>query len=161
MKLERCEKGHFYDLEKMKSCPYCEIKNTNNTCEKIDITVNTIAYIPIKIEPVVGWLICIQGVEKGRDYRLIDKRNFIGSGENMDVCIKGDSKIEKENNFVITYNEKQRIFVISPGQTGNIIYVNKKPVYETIKLENYSLIEIGDTKLVFIRFCGDNFTWTI
>lgn len=161
MKLERCVKGHFYDGDKIKNCPYCEIKQNENNVSEVEMDISTIAYIPIKIEPVVGWLVCIQGAEKGRDYRLVDKRNFIGSSGDMDICINGDSKIDKENNFIITYNDKQRIFVISPGQTGNIIYLNKKPVYETIKLENYSLIEIGDTKLVFIEFCGEHFVWKI
>lgn len=161
MKLERCNKGHFYDSEKIKACPYCEIRQNESNASEVEMEINTIAYIPIKIEPVVGWLVCIQGAEKGRDYRLIDKRNFIGSSSDMDVCINGDSKIDKENNFIITYNDKQRLFVISPGQTGNIIYLNKKPIYETTKLENYSLIEIGDTKLVFIQFCGEHFVWTV
>lgn len=161
MKLERCEKGHFYDGEKVKKCPYCDIsQNISKKVDYFDIDINTIAYIPIKIEPVVGWLVCIQGAERGKDFRLVDKRNFVGSSDDMDVCINGDSKIEKNNNFVITYNEKQRLFVISPGQSGNLIFLNKKPVYETTKLENYGLIEIGDTKLVFIEFCGEHFIWT-
>ncbi|MDK9582060.1 hypothetical protein QQA44_04340 [Sneathia vaginalis] len=70
-------------------------------------------------------------------------------------------KIEKTDNFIITYNEKQRVFVISPGQAGNIVYLNKKAVYETTQLENYSLIEIGDTKLVFVKFCGEHFVWNM
>lgn len=115
----------------------------------------------MKIDPVVGWLVCIEGFEKGKDYRLTNKRNFVGSSTDLDVCILGDKKIEKKNNFVITYNEKQKVFVISPGETGNLVYVNKKAIYETTKLDSYSLIEIGDTKLVFVNFCGDNFTWQV
>ena len=161
MKLERCKKGHFYDSTSIKFCPYCE--NTVNKTQDLletDEEKGTVAYIPIKIVPVVGWLICIEGIEKGKDYRLVDKRNFIGSTEDMDVCIL-DKKIEKNDNFIITYNEKQRVFVISPGQAGNIVYLNKKAVYETTQLENYSLIEIGDTKLVFVKFCGEHFVWNM
>lgn len=162
MKLDRCEKGHFYDISKVKKCPYCEMKKNNEiNFEDSEIEIETIAYIPLKIDPVVGWLVCIEGFEKGKDYRLTNKRNFVGSSTDLDVCILGDKKIEKKNNFVITYNEKQKVFVISPGETGNLVYVNKKAIYETAKLDSYSLIEIGDTKLVFVNFCGDNFTWQV
>lgn len=161
MKLERCIKGHFYDLESISNCPYCE----NHVEKKDNITSNeeikTVAYIPIKIEAVVGWLVCIEGIEKGKDYRLTSKRNFVGNSDDMDVCLIGDNTIDKNNSFTITYNEKQRIFVISPGSIGSIIYVNKKAIYETVILDNYSLIEIGEIKLVFIKFCGENFSWKI
>lgn len=32
------------------------------------------------IDPVVGWLVCISGAEKGRDYRIHSDNNFIGRG---------------------------------------------------------------------------------
>jgi len=28
-------------------------------------------------------------------------------------------------------------------------------------IESYNLIEIGDTKLIFIAYCGENFNWKI
>ena len=45
------------------------------------------------IDPVVGWLVCINGPEKGNDYRLKAKINTIGRGEGNDVCVKGDKTI--------------------------------------------------------------------
>lgn len=160
MNLERCVKGHFYNLDDMSTCPYCENKKIIEKKEN-EVEIKTMAYIKLNIEPVVAWLVCIEGVEKGKDYRIINKRNFIGNSEEMDVCILGDNSIEKNSNFTITYNEKQRIFVLTPGSISNIIYVNKKAVYESIILENYSLVEFGETKLVFVKFCGDNFSWKI
>ena len=43
------------------------------------------------IEPVVGWLVCVNGEEKGRDYRLIRGRNRIGRDSDMDVTIRKGS----------------------------------------------------------------------
>ena len=30
------------------------------------------------LDPVVGWLVCIAGPDKGRDYRIHSERNFLG-----------------------------------------------------------------------------------
>ena len=40
------------------------------------------------IDPVVGWLVCVNGPEKGNDYRLKAKINTIGRGEGNDVSLK-------------------------------------------------------------------------
>jgi len=162
MEFKRCDKGHIYSILKSKKCPYCdEVKDNKLILETYTKEEKTLVYMPTKINPVVGWLVCIDGFEKGKDYRLVDERNFIGSSDEMDVCISGDSSISKENHFSITYNSKQRIFVISPGSTNSIIYLNKRAIYETTMIESYNLIEIGDTKLIFIAYCGENFNWKI
>src|SRR5262249_23182140 len=44
-------------------------------------------------EPVVGWLVCIKGPNKGRDYRLHSDVNKLGRAPNMDVCVEGDQTI--------------------------------------------------------------------
>ena len=41
-------------------------------------------------DPVVGWLVCVKGHDKGQDYRLRAKTNLIGRSREMDVQIKGD-----------------------------------------------------------------------
>jgi hypothetical protein len=49
------------------------------------------------MDPVVGWLVCIKGTNKGRDYRLHSDLNKLGRAPNMDVCIEGDEAIAREN----------------------------------------------------------------
>lgn len=46
-----------------------------------------------KVDPVVGWLVCIAGSEKGKDFRIVSERNFLGRGEGMDIGIEGDMNI--------------------------------------------------------------------
>lgn len=161
MDFKRCIKGHIYDSTQNDKCPYCKkvIKDQIELEDNIQEEKTRVS-LSYKVEPVVGWLVCIEGAEKGKDYRLVDKRNFVGRSEQMDVCILGDENINKQNHFSITYESNKRIFVISPGNNGDIIYVNKKAIYETNILENYSLIELANTKLVFITLCGSNFTWS-
>lgn len=113
-----------------------------------------------KLEPVVGWLVCVEGAEKGRDYRLWARINSIGRGENMDVSIKKDDTISKVNHAKLAYDPKHNNFQLIPGESINNIYLNEEPVYTPVKLSAYDLIEIGNSKLLFVPLCGENFNWT-
>lgn len=69
----------------------------------------------IGIDPVVGWLICVEGKERGRDYRIHTDNNYIGRSEKMDICLRGDETISRENQAIITYDaqEKNIIFLLA------------------------------------------------
>lgn len=110
-------------------------------------------------EPVVGWFVCVEGPDKGKDYRILAKNNSIGRGDMNDICIKGDPSIARENQGRLGYDVKHNAFHIIPGESANNIYIGDDPVYLPTKLEPRQIIEIGDTKLMFIPFCDDKFTW--
>ncbi|MCM1087136.1 MAG: FHA domain-containing protein [Muribaculaceae bacterium] len=112
------------------------------------------------VEPVVGWLVCIEGSSKGKDYRLYGRINSIGRSEKMDVCIRGDSGITRDVHVKIGYDPKNNRFHIIPGNGANNTYVNDEPVYVQIKLNAYDVIEMGATKLLFIPLCGEKFSWS-
>lgn len=111
------------------------------------------------IEPVVGWFVCIEGPEKGKDHRILAKNNTIGRSEQMDICIKGDTSISRENHARIGYDEKHNVFHLIPGESANNIYVNEEPVYVPTKLAQGDLIELGETKMVFVPFCREKYNW--
>lgn len=113
----------------------------------------------MSFEPVVGWLVCVEGPEEGKDYRIYGRNNTIGRSEKMDICIKGDSTISRENHARLAYDEKHNAFHLIPAESTNAIYLNDEPVYVPTKLEAYNVIEFGDCKLIFIPFCNDHFTW--
>jgi hypothetical protein len=113
----------------------------------------------MKIEPVVGWLVCIDGPDKGKDFRILAKNNTIGRNEKMDICIKGDTTISRENHARLGYDDKHNAYHLIPGESSNNIYIEDEPVYVPTKLEAYQVIEFGETKLVFVPFCGEKFTW--
>ena len=112
-----------------------------------------------RIDPVVGWLVCIEGPEKGTDYHLWAKINKIGRGESMDVCIRADRTISKENHAKLAYDPKHNTFQLIPGDSVNNIYLNEEPVYIPAKLKAYDQIELGESKFLFVPFCGDQFRW--
>ena len=113
----------------------------------------------MSFDPVVGWLVCIDGPEKGKDYRIYGKNNTIGRGENMDICLKGDSSISRENHARLAYDRKHNAFHIIPADGANPVYLNDEPVYVPMKLTANDIIEIGDFKLIFVPFCNENFVW--
>lgn len=111
------------------------------------------------IDPVVGWLVCIAGPERGRDYRLHTERNFIGRDPAMDVAITGDPSISRENHAVISYNPKRHTFRLAPGDSRGLAYLNDEEVIAPVELAPYDQIELGDTTLLFVPFCGERFVW--
>ncbi len=113
----------------------------------------------LKIEPVVGWLVCIEGAEKGKDYRIEAKNNSIGRSEKMDICIKGDTTISRDNHARLAYDVKHNAFHLIPAESTNGIYINDEPAYIPTKLNAGDLIEFGESKFRFVPFCDESFTW--
>lgn len=113
----------------------------------------------MNLEPVTAWLVCIEGTNKGKDYKLWAKNNTIGRSEDMDVCIKGDMSISRQNHARLSYDEKHNDFYLIPAENTNNIYINDEPVYIPTKLSAYDCIEFGESKMVFVPFCSDKFTW--
>ena len=120
----------------------------------IGIMRNTIGF-----EPVVGWLVCIDGPDKGKDYRLKSEKNFIGRGSNMDVSIPSDNGISRSNHAIVSYSPKNNSYMLIPGDGHGLVYHNGEEVYTPISLKRFDLIEIGATKLLFVPFCGEEFQW--
>ena len=110
-------------------------------------------------DPVVGWLVCIEGATKGTDYRIHSQNNYIGRSAKMDISIPGDPHISAENSAIIAYDNEDRVFYFGPSTGRNIVRVNGKPALNAAQLEAYDVLTIGTTKLLFVPLCGDRFDW--
>ncbi|MBR5421890.1 MAG: FHA domain-containing protein [Lachnospiraceae bacterium] len=113
----------------------------------------------LSVDPVVGWLVCISGAEKGKDHRIYARNNTIGRSEKMDICIKGDSAISRENHARLSYDSKHNAYHLIPAESANNIYLNEEPVYVPTKLAAHDVIEFGESRFMFIPLCDDCFTW--
>lgn len=111
------------------------------------------------IDPVVGWMVCVSGKEKGRDYRIHSDNNYVGRSEKMDICIRGDETISRENQAVIAYDAADKTYYFSPGDGRSIVRVNDKAVFQTTELKAYDRVTIGKTVLLFMPLCGEKFEW--
>lgn len=101
----------------------------------------------------------IEGADKGKDFRIWAKNNTVGRSEKMDICIKGDTTISRENHARLAYDGKHNNFHLIPAENTNNIYLNDEPVYLPTMLKSYDVIELGDSKFVFVPFCNEKFTW--
>lgn len=112
------------------------------------------------VEPVVGWLICVKGNNLGRDYRLTAGRNFVGRSQEMDVCIKGDNTVSRNAHAIVVYDPKSNSFLAQPGDAKELFYINGELVLMATKLSAFDKISLGETELMFIPLCGEEFNWS-
>ena len=99
------------------------------------------------------------GKNKGKEYRIHSDNNFVGRSEKMDICIKNDDTISRENQAILTYDSAEKMFYLSPGSGRSIVKVNGKAVFQTTELAGFDRILLGKTEFVFLPLCGENFTW--
>lgn len=111
------------------------------------------------IQPIVGWLVCIEGKNKGRDYRLYADLNKVGRAPNMDVCIEGDETISRENHCFIAFSRRSRTFNVVPGTGRNLIYLNDEDALSPRKLAAYDRLNLGESSFLFMPFCTDQYYW--
>lgn len=86
-------------------------------------------------------------------------KNFVGRADDMDIQILGDNRISRRNHCVLVYDEKQSQTVILPGDSNGIVYLNEAAVYVPTQLTEFDVIEMGESKFLFIPFCGEHFKW--
>jgi hypothetical protein len=113
-----------------------------------------------KSDPVVGWLVCLDGPDRGRDFRLHSEKNFIGRSPLMDVCVGGDDTVSREKHGVVIFDPKKLVFWVLPGDSSGLVYLNGEIVHSPAQLKRDDILEVGQTKLVLIPFCGDQYTWS-
>lgn len=111
--------------------------------------------------PVTGWLVCVDGPERGTDYKIKAGYNYIGRSEQMDICIRGDQKIGRERHALIAYDQEERVFFFGPADGKSIVRLNGKMVMTPMEIHDHDEITIGSTKLLFIPLCGEKFDWNV
>lgn len=185
--MKQCEKGHFYDEGRYTSCPYCAAapaaapiqapassvgKTVAVGAASVGKTVavsdqggdrgKTVAIMKeeIGLDPAVGFLVCVKGPHRGKDYRLMAGRNSLGRGGDADVSLPDDPTVSREKHAIITYDERNNQFVLSPGTGRGVTYLNDQLVEAARDLSAYDRIEVGATVLVFLPICGPRFRWS-
>lgn len=160
--LIRCQNGHMFSSRRYGTvCPYCNIETATREKQetgKTEIEVEEALFLQEE-NPVCGWIVCVEGPRRGKDYKVMAGKNFVGRADDMDIQILGDNKISRRNHCVIVYDTKQNKTVLLPGDSNGIVYLDKGAVYVPTDLKAYDVIEMGESKFLFIPFCGDHFRW--
>lgn len=111
-----------------------------------------------QVEPVVGWLVCIDGSVKGTDFRIHAGYNYIGR-EIGDIHIQGDLQISRQNHAMIAFDSSDGVYYVGPSAGRNLMKVNGKTILNAVEIKSYDVISIGNTKLMFVALCGPHFDW--
>lgn len=166
--LIRCQNGHMFSSRRYGTiCPYCNIETATREKNAVsargengqtEIAIEEALFLNEE-NPVCGWIVCVAGARKGKDYKIIAGKNFVGRADDMDIQILGDNKISRRNHCIIVYDEKQSKTVILPGDSNGIVYLNNEAVYVPKPLSQFDMIEMGESQFVFIPFCGEHFKW--
>lgn len=113
------------------------------------------------IDPVVGWLVCIDGPDRGRDYRIRSENNTIGRSSRAHICIAGDDSISRDAPAAaIAFEPNRSVFYLAPGEARGLSYLNGEAVFSAAQLKAFDRITIGKSTLLFVHLCGENFRWT-
>lgn len=170
--IRKCGNGHFFDAEKYAVCPICLYQKQSNTRppEEKTICVQTGEYLPYErtvgytmlqddalAKPVAGWIVCLKGCERGRDWRIYEGKNYIGRSCDSDISIHDTGLCEKEHASIV-YDGRHNIFLLVPGK-GAIVYLNGTLLNDSSVLKDDDEIKLGETLLCFRSFCGGNRTW--
>lgn len=112
-------------------------------------------------DPVVGWLVVIEGPGRGQCVTLGYGQNSIGREPgNRVVLAYGDGEISRHKHAMLTYDPRGRKFYIQHGDSTNLTYVEDSPVLAPTQLSGGESIRIGDkTVLKFVPLCGEEFDW--
>lgn len=183
MRTESCNNGHYYDLDKYMTCPYCDkskltlYQEVDNVKEETQI-LNIKKIKEMKTEPIddgttqileqgiykntelVGWLVIISEQGKFKSYNIGYGMNRIGRAKYNDISIEnGDTSISREKHASIIYDFENNLFFIQHHEGKYLTYLNGTMVYDLTQLKAYDKIKVGKTELVFVPLCGSKFKW--
>jgi hypothetical protein len=113
-------------------------------------------------DPVVGWLVVIEGPGKGRSLEIGIGSNSIGRDTKQKIALNfGDETIHREKHAMIVFDPKSRHFFLQAGSDSrNLTYIGETLVLAPVRLQGGEVIVIGQTKLIFVAFCGPDFNWS-
>lgn len=110
-------------------------------------------------EPVVGWLVCISGCYFGECFKIFAGKNSIGRSEENRIVIANDNSISRNKHALLVYEPKKRNFYIQPGDSSGLTYLNDDYITESQKMKARDIVELGDSKFMFVPLCGEDFSW--
>ena len=135
-------------------------RNSVNSTMSQASSNKTVAFYDVgDSDPVVGWLICVQGEYVGESFNLKTGQNFIGRSLSMDVALVNESSVSREFHAGIIFEPNEGKFFGIPGQSNGLTYVNDELLIAPRTLEAYDRIKLGKSLYVFMPFCGEKFNW--
>lgn len=162
-----CDNGHQME-DSWTDCPYCvktgfrgltvEVGKTRPDMDSTRVGERsagnsgsfdpgkTVPLSTIRRSPVVGWLVALDGPQKGEDFRLREGKNALGSEPASEVVLR-DPAVSGRHASI---NYKEGTFVITDldSTNGTFLNGNAEPVAR-VELKDNDVIRVGETALKF------------
>lgn len=115
-----------------------------------------------EFDPIVGWLVCIEGANKGTDYRIRRGNNTIGRDPSMNIVLD-DPSISRHRQAVLAFDKRTNAFMIKEGEARGLVYRNGNPISGSEPLLSWDKLEFGDSesKYLFVPLVGEHFQWQV
>lgn len=109
-------------------------------------TRKTVILSALHRQPVVGWLVALNGRHKGEDFRLRDGQNFIGCGGGLEINLE-DPGISSKHASV---RYRDGVFFLTDLDSTNGTFVNDgtEPIAR-VELKDNDVVRVGDVSLKF------------
>jgi hypothetical protein len=154
-----CNNGHQME-DSWSDCPYCLRTGIQRTgiAGGMDKTVlespgaaapesrKTVLLSTLRQAPVVGWLVAMNGPQKGEDFRLRDGQNIIGSASSAEISLNDPAVSGRHASIRYT----DGVFSLTDQDSKNGTYLNDSTVkVAREELKDNDVIHVGEVSLKF------------
>lgn len=158
-----CNNGHQMD-DSWTECPYCvrtgyrvastpdagktrpEMGETRLEDKPAFDGGKTVLLSALKRTPVVGWLVVIQGPQKGEDFRLREGKNMLGKASDCEICLQDPTISSKHAS--LSYKDGT-FFLTDLDSTNGTFVNNSNDVVARVELKDGDVIRVGETSMKF------------
>ncbi|MGE0765121.1 MAG: FHA domain-containing protein [Hyphomicrobiaceae bacterium] len=115
----------------------------------------------VRSDPVVGWLVVLNGPGKGNFRPIYSGSNTIGRSPGQRIPIDfGDDAISSEKQAFLVYDGRKRQYQLVPNlERPNLVHLNDSALLANGELNHHDKITMGRTTLLFVPLCGAEFDW--
>jgi len=188
MEMTQCSIGHFYDSDEYSTCPFCSSSmprldfDTESNFDKMAFqrefekrksqaqTAGVFSQSGRAVfssspasasqeKCVVGWLVILDGANRGKSFELFEGKNTIGRSSQNLVCLTNDSHVSRMAASVVYDSRSCTFFCVPDPGASCVTSINDQPLMNHSLLQKKDIISIGKTKLMFIPFCSRDFHW--
>jgi hypothetical protein len=96
--------------------------------------------------PVVGWLVAMNGDQKGEDFRIREGPNTVGNGVDVEILLRDDTVSGKHAS--IRYAEGKFLLTDLDSTNGTFLNDGKDPIARG-ELKDNDVIRVGEITLKF------------
>jgi hypothetical protein len=115
----------------------------------------------VRSDPVVGWVVVLDGPGKGNFRPIFSGSNTIGRSPSQRIPIDfGDDAISSEKQAFLVYDGRKRQYQLVPNlERPNLVHLNDSALLANGELKPHDKITMGQTTLLFVPLCGPDFDW--